>query len=944
MDSAKLIAVMAGILLAAGCAQIRVNSVEAQFQQIQYRGEQAYQRGDYQQAEAYWQRGLLAARKRKSDTAAASFLIDLARLDEGLGRYQQSVSHADEAATIAQGLGDSALEARALDALGLGYRRLADYAKALASAERALEIARRIPDQRLQASALRNIGSARQALGDYDAAASAYESSVTIAESIGDAAEQAKSLNNLGGLYRLRGDYQRALDYYARSLERRRQLHDQAGEGRVLGNICLAYQNLGDYTQALDYCQQSLDIARGLGDRVREANNLNNVGAIYRAAGKYDQALDNYRQSVELKQGFGDLAGVGRGLANIAEIYWRLRQYDQAVAYSERSLETSQAIGDRSGESVTEVNLGSLYLDQHRYPDATEHFQRALVLQVELGQPEVLWRIFDGMSRTESLLNHPDLAILYGKQAVNTIQAMRASISDLEEQLQRFFLRDKMLAYRNVANLLIDEGRLPEAQQVLDMLKEEEYFDFIRRQATDNPRKTLASSTKTEEEWNRRYREIVEIGKEYSAIEAKGEAVTEQERARHAEIAADLTNARKEFQTAVKELIDVYKKDRSIGNLRAIQTPLRNLGHGVVLVHYFVTPDKLRLMVTGPNPSIPPVQRDDAITDRALRELIQNFKDKLIHPASDPEPEAQALYSHLISPIEADLQAYGAHTLMVYLDDALRYIPLAALHDGRQYLVQRYALVTYSPVANLQLQTQPVPNWRAVGLGVSQAVDNFPALAAVRDELDAIIKTGESDPRGILPGEEYLDAEFTAAELETALKKSYPVIHLASHFKLDPGTNEDSYLVIGGGAHLTLADLSLGDYSAGSVDLLTLSACETAVGRTSSNGSEVEEGLAALTQSLGARSVLATLWSVSDRSTAKFMEKFYSQRTARHRTKADALQEAQRAFLSGSVAAEGPASDRGTVILGQPRGPSGSSGSYQHPYYWAPFILMGNWL
>lgn len=959
----SLIGVLACALITGGCASVRVSVVDVRLQHAEDRGEQAYQHGDYQGAETYLQQGLLAARQQRDERAEVRFLVGLARVDESLGRFRQSVSRADEAAKIARRLGDRPLETSALNALGLGYRRLADYATALSLAERALEIARRIPDPRLQAESLRNIGAVQQALGDYDKAASRYEASLALAGSIGDPSEEAKSLNNLGGLYRLRGDYPRALDYYERSLANRRKLHDQAGEGRVLGNMCLAYENLGDHALALDYCRQSLGIARKLTDRVREANNLNNIGAIYRALGDYRQALSHYQQSVELKRGFGDRAGVGRGLNNMAEIYWQLGQHDKAVAYFDRSLETKTAIGDRSGESATEVNLGSLYLDRRRYRDALMHFQQALALQAELGQPEVLWRVFDGLSRAQAALQHSDLAIMFGKQGVNAIQSVRANLRDLDEDLQRSFLEDKTRVYRHVADLLVDAGRLPEAQQVLAMLKEEEYFDFIRRESRDDPRATGASYTKSEEEWVSRYRDIsrdlVQRGQHYSALKAKKRiGLTAEEQARLDDLDADLRAGRKAFAAYLKASTDAFVKaggrpaiefgKKDLDNLTAFRGTLQRLDHGAVLVHYLITEDRLRIIVTGPDPSIPPVHRDDAIDAVALRRLIQQFRDRLTEPGEEPLQEAKGLYRHLIGPIEDDLQAYGTQTLMVYLDGALRYLPLAALHDGKRYLAERYAVVTYTVAAKDKLLLPPAPNWRVAGLGVSQAVDRFPALSAVPDELDGIVKTGESDPKGVLPGEEHLDAAFTAAELQAVLGKGYPVIHLASHFKFEPGTDEDSFLVMGGGAHLSLAELKEGDYPLGGVELLTLSACETAVGSTDADGREVE-GLGALAQSQGANAVLATLWPVADRSTAQFMEQFYAQRTGHRLTKAEALRETQLRFLRGSQAApahaEDGATDRGVVISGQPQGSSrASERPYAHPYYWAPFILMGNWL
>ena len=315
---------------------------------------------------------------------------------------------------------------------------------------------------------------------------------------------------------------------------------------------------------------------------------------------------------------------------------------------------------------------------------------------------------------------------------------------------------------------------------------------------------------------------------------------------------------------------------------------------------------------------------------------------------------AQALYDELIAPIVDDLEAAGVKTLMVSLDGALRYIPLAALYDGEHFLTERFALTVFTDVARDNLKQQPHQDWKGIGLGVSlphQDVgfghERFSALPSVPDELEGIIRRErEEDPDGVLPGRYFLDDAFTETTLRKALR--YPVLHIASHFSLRPGNESTSFLLLGDGSTLELSRIREDDYDFGRVDLLTLSACETAVGGSQGTGAEVE-GLGALAQLQGAKGVIATLWPVADRSTGEFMQTLYRLRQEQGLSKAEALRQTQLRFLSGQVASAGCDSNRRPVSLAPQGQESGESTpeaicSYAHPYFWAPFILMGNWL
>jgi len=297
------------------------------------------------------------------------------------------------------------------------------------------------------------------------------------------------------------------------------------------------------------------------------------------------------------------------------------------------------------------------------------------------------------------------------------------------------------------------------------------------------------------------------------------------------------------------------------------------------------------------------------------------------------------------------------------LDGVLRYVPVSALHDGKQYLVERYRNVVFTPASQARLKDAPARNWDALGLGVSKAHgERIPALPGVLDEMRGIIRdesgagaAGPADRTGVLPGVVKLDEQFTEDSMLAELRKRHKVVHIASHFQFAPGNETNSALLLGDGTFLSLAQIKSLPNVFGGVDLITLSACNTATGGSGANGKEVE-GFGVLAQRQGAKAVIASLWPVFDTSTKVLMQDFYRLReTKAGTTKAEALRQAQLHLLRGEATLEGVTSkvsvadrqivheDEKPATVSKPRFMPDPKKPYAHPYYWAPFILIGNW-
>jgi CHAT domain-containing protein len=383
------------------------------------------------------------------------------------------------------------------------------------------------------------------------------------------------------------------------------------------------------------------------------------------------------------------------------------------------------------------------------------------------------------------------------------------------------------------------------------------------------------------------------------------------------------------------------------GDVSALEDQVAESPHTVAL-YTMVTGDHYRVIVITATTT---VAREFAISEEDLNKKVAAFQQTLRAPVRDPKPAADELYKILIGPIKADLDQASAETLVWSLDGVLRYVPMDALYDGKQFMVEKYNTVTITPASIPHLGEKPdVSNLSASAMGISLGYDeDLPPLPAVVGELDKIVNDGKVDgAKGALPGTILLDGQFTEKAMENALAGGHTVVHIASHFVFKPGDDSQSYLLLSGkdqgtgGFHLTVADFRDNrNLAMRHTDLLTLSACETGVGGSAGNGREVD-GLGTTAQLKGAKAVISTLWSVNDASTGQLMGDFYKRWADGQGkvTKVEALRQAQLDLLEGRVKPTSAGTGRG-LGTEDPTGPAPAA--YAHPYYWAPFVLMGNW-
>ncbi len=921
--------------------------------------------GRYADALPLYQRALSISEKANGaeHPSTGTKLGNLASLYKAMGRYADALPLLQRALSISEKANgqDHPTTGIRLNNLASLYHTMGRYADALPLFQRYLSISEKAngeehPDT---GTALGNLASLYQTMGRYTDAFLPFQRSLSISEKANGAEHPStgNALGSLASLYQTMGRYADALPLLQRalSISEKANGEEHPDTGTALGNLASLYQTMGRYTDALPLFQRYLSISEKAngGEHPDTGNALGALADLYRDMGRYAAALPLFQRAVSISErGNGPnhpLTGVS--VNSLARLYQAMSQYADALPLFERALSISEkALGP--GHPLTGMRLirvAGLHQDMGEPVAAEPLLQRAWGIAMRADSPELSWTTQGGLRDAYSG-SRPDLAIWHGKQAVNTLQATRTMNKSMDEATRRSFVTKNSKAYSALADLLFAQGRLIEGQRVLAMLKESEYFDFIERDGPSDPRTSRAEDTERERPWTARYQEIssqlVALSKEYEEIQRINESVrTPQEKERLAKLDADLVVGRQAFDAFSVELKKELgrqggqaasnKRHEEIGakelkNLGALQGTLESLGHGSVILHYLMTDQRLWILLTTPTIQI---LRQAAIGETDLKVLIGHYRAAI--DSRDPKINemGKALYDLLIGPVAADLEQAKAETLMLSLDGNLRYFPMAALYDGEKYLTQRYRLAMYTEAARANLKDPVKPQWRFAGFGLTEARANFSPLPSVRGELEGMVASG-------FPGDIRLNQDFTADSFKAGLARRPPVVHIASHFVFKPGTKSDSFLVLGDGSSLSLEAIEHGNFRFSDVDLVTLSACETAMGGgIDENGSEVE-GFGALVQNQGAKGVIATLWSVADESTGEFMQLFYGYRQGNPgMTKAEAMQKAQEAFIEGRVALALTEVSRAAVKPPQTTSRVGTD----HPYFWAPFTLMGNW-
>lgn len=574
-------------------------------------------------------------------------------------------------------------------------------------------------------------------------------------------------------------------------------------------------------------------------------------------------------------------------------------------------------------------------------------------------------------------LGSDDIALVLAKDVINELQGVRRDLSAIPERLQGCFRDLVSDNYRWLADLLVRQDRLEEAEFVLSLLKDFEAFQFSGRDTAfagdafrEIPYSPSEQALKTALD-DLRLPTVSDVRERLELLARQAiQGLNAQDQTRLAEIDRRLTDAQATYEQGLKRIREAaatLSETPATANIAASQTTLAAqasvqqtilapLKDKAVAIHYLVMPDRLNILVTTRDSRESFTLSDwdgEPFTEARLNGFLEDYHLAVSNPGVDVRPMAQRLHALLLGPVEPLLARETPELLLVSLDRRLRYMPFQTLHDGSRFLVERFALSLLTS-SETEISGRQVTDIPFAALGMTQETELFSALPGVEVELDGIVKGDNGF--GLFDGEVFMDKAFDQTALVRALRigegnpQGLGVVHISSHFYL--GESEaDSFLLLGTGDHLSLSTIKddPADFDFRHVELLTLSACETGRANASSDGREIES-LAKITSDRGAGSTIASLWPVADASTALLMQRFYELKELGGMSKAEALAVAQREFIAGKVGSQTHLATRSVVFetarrFAEPmdqRG-DGLDPGFSHPFYWAPFVLTGNW-
>ncbi|HEY9816023.1 MAG TPA: CHAT domain-containing protein, partial [Candidatus Obscuribacterales bacterium] len=641
---------------------------------------------------------------------------------------------------------------------------------------------------------------------------------------------------------------------------------------------------------------------------------LDSLGNVYGRLGQHQQAIDFYKQSLAIAREIGARVGEGSSLGGLANAYSALGQYQKALEGYQQALTIAQEIGNRSAEGLWLSNIGFLLAQQ----------------------------------------NQPELAIVFYKQSVNVRESIRADIRGLPQEQQQTYTETIAGSYRALADLLLQQNRILEAQRVLDLLRVQELDDYL-----DGVRSTAQTESgidlrDPEQEINNR---VIAVGYELAQLrDIPPNQLSDNQLQRLSELDMTQREMSADFQgflnspeiQALVAQLDASLQEQDIlaraDDFINLQNNLRAIDQNAVMIYPLILEDRLELVVVTPfsEPARYPVPVDST----ELNAAIVEFRQALDDPTSDPRPIAQQLYDWLIAPMEDDLEAIGAETILYVPDGALRYVPLAALHDGDQWLIETYRInhITAASLQNFTLRPSATPLILAAAFSegafefeIGERSFAFGGLPFAGVEVENLVAAFPDTTQ-------FMNDRFSRSLVEP-LMDSHTIVHLATHAAFVPGSPADSFILFGNGDRLSLEELNSEDWRGrfNRVELIVLSACETGVGDDLGNGAEIL-GFGYLMQEAGASAAIASLWAVSDGGTQTLMNAFYANLN-QQMSKAEALQQAQIALITGDLTASGIERGASVEVISRRTGlPASVASSLSHPYYWAPFILIGNGL
>lgn len=722
--------------------------------------------------------------------------------------------------------------------------------------------------------------------GSFDAAATELARASELFARSGDAEAESGALLELAQAQQALGSHSEAVRSVERALALSRAL-DPSRRAAVLGALGGAELSLGLWQQADRHLREAAELAKGADAPAPiEAAVLSNRGALHALQGRHAEAESAFAESAARAEVAGDTAAAARSLANAARAAIAGGDPARGRSFADRAAERAASLESSHTKALLLISVALDYEEVGaRTPDSPRALRRrahALLTQAL----EVANEIGDARSASHALGHLGELYERDGRREEALDLTRRAIFQAQQVEAPESLYRWQGQAGRLLAAL----GREDEALQ--------SYAGAIRTiegMGTRIAQGRGLSGVSFRESIEPAYRGTVDL--------LLRRAEREEDAQRRAGL---LLRARDTVELSRAAEMRDYFRDECVDAAREQLRSVEKVSPRAVMVYPILLDDRLALLVSSPSGEI--AQYSAAVSRERLESEVRALRSLLVRRTTNQYlPHAQRLHAWLVAPFEPALEGAGIDTLVFVPDGLLRIIPMSALHDGSRFVIEKWA-VAITPGVEL---TDPRPLDRSqlallLG-GLGESVDGLPALTHVPNELGSI--------QELLGGTVLLDGAFQRTAIREALgEEGFSVVHIATHGEFAEDFDQTWVLAHDGrlsGDQLA-ASIGLYRFRDRPLELLTLSACETA------RGSErAALGLLGIAVKAGARSALGTLWKVNDESTSRLMIEFYSQLRAGV-SRAVALQRAQRALLADF--------------------------RYRHPAYWSPFLLISSWL
>jgi CHAT domain-containing protein len=704
-------------------------------------------------------------------------------------------------------------------------------------------------------------------------------------EKVGEIDKQISALLQLADAYQTQGKIQASMTALNDANTLTDKIHSPHLKASVLNSLGKAHTAIKKYDTATEYFHKSEEKARTLHATGLLAAIFNNQGNLQTQQEKFDYAIEFYEKSIQLAQSAGYLTLVEKASVNSAIAASKTnntKKVEKTLLAAKKQLKKSKNNHTKAFNWITLGQIAQQLSAKHSNPtewQAYAHyaFEEATVLGERNSNIRAISYAKGYMGKLYADSGRYDEALQLTHQAIFALENINA-----DKILFRWQWQTGRILKEKGENLATVISAYQHAIATLQPIRQ----DLLSRQH---------DAFSLPEGVGSLYLEFTDL------LLLSTDQLTNPKKIQH-----NLMLARNTMeQLKASELQDYFKSD-CISNLEQKIRPLDNIDKKTAIIYPILLPYRLEILLSlsdGLKRFTIPVSRAEIDKEASLfRHNLENrtTREYLL--------QAQQLYQWLIAPLQSTLQHHKIDTLVLVPDESLRTIPIAALHSGEEFLIEKYAIAN-TPGLNL---TDPKPlskkSIQILSSGLTESVQGFSPLPHVASELKNIQK--------IFGGKVLQDKNFLIKNVENQLiNNSFNIVHIASHGQFKSDASENFILTFDDKLNMKKLEnlINLSKFRDNPIELLTLSACQTAVG-----DNRAALGLAGIAIKAGARSALATLWFINGQATSDLVSEFYRQLKQRPTSKALALKNAQVHLIKNV--------------------------NYEHPYFWSPFLLIGNWL